>query len=164
MLGLLKGNVRCIAQRALQFGHNGTTVRGVPDVICFHGEEAPGIVDWKVYAHPLGDSWLQLATYAIALCRCNPHRDWPALPTALSPTDVQLAEVQLLDGSIRVHHVSNDDVEEVEDLIFESATDMLLAMQEKPAARLTPQDFRPAFRPSACQVCHFRSICWEGGP
>ena len=66
-----------VAQRALMFPHSGMTVRAVPDLIAFYDDGPPLIIDWKVHAFGVQEARVQLATYAVALLRCKPHRDFP---------------------------------------------------------------------------------------
>ena len=47
LLDLLQAADRLVTQRALVFGHSDVSVRAVPDVIVFSGDEAPTIIDWK---------------------------------------------------------------------------------------------------------------------
>ncbi len=151
-------------QRPLSFNHDDAMVSAVPDVICFYTNEPPFIIDWKVNTAPIHDFWLQLATYAIALTRCNSHKDWPPLRTDLEPTTIKLAEVQLLTDSVRTHTVTNDDVEEITDLIFWSFNEMMLACGGKPDVKtLRAGDFLTAYDPSPCRICAFQKLCCAGG-
>jgi len=155
---------RVVTQRPLSFNYDGAAVCAVPDVICFYDGRPPFIIDWKVNTAPIHDFWLQLATYAIALTRCNPHRDWPPLPVGMDPTAVRLAEVQLLANSTRGHTVTDDDVDEITDLIYWSFDEMRLACCGKPDARvLQAQDFLTAYDPSSCRTCAFQKLCSGGG-
>ena len=67
-----------IPQRALSFKHGTASVRVVPDLITFQSNEPPSVFDWKVNRYPMRDYWLQLVAGAIAVTKCNPHRDWPS--------------------------------------------------------------------------------------
>jgi len=149
-----------VPQRALMFKHDDLAIRAVPDVIGFFLDRHPMIIDWKVHSRAIRDYWLQLATYAIALSRCNPHRDWVSVPNQIDPCEVQLVEAQLLTNDIREHSVSEEDIEDVEELISCSTTEMLLAMDGKDSKKLKPEDFPAAFNPTSCQLCHFRKVCW----
>ena len=68
-----------IPQRALSFKHESASVRVVPDLITFQNGQAPIVLDWKVNTYPMRDYWLQLVTGAIAITKCNPHKDWPVM-------------------------------------------------------------------------------------
>jgi len=122
-------------QRRIPFCCNGTNLIAVPDVICFYSDRNPFIIDWKVQSNPIGNYWMQLATYALALVTCKPHKDWPSLPQALQASDIKLAEVQLLTGTVREHTLSDDDIEELQEIITCSATEMSLARRG-----LSPKD------------------------
>jgi hypothetical protein len=137
------------------------TVRAVPDVIAFYRSRPPLIVDWKVHALGLREAWLQLATYAVALVRCYPHRDFPADHGRWRVQEVQLAEAQLLTNRIRRYELTGEDEEAVDAYIAESVTQMLLATGGRKGKELTPADFPVAASPDACRRCLFRKPCWE---
>jgi len=159
---LMKGARLLVPQRPLMFKHDGSSIRAVPDVIGFFDENHPMIIDWKVHSYAIRDYWLQLATYAIALSRCNQHRDWVSVPKQINPCKVKLVEAQLLTNDMREHSVSEEDIDEVEELISYSTAEMLLAMDGKDSKKLKPEDFPTAFKPITCQLCHFKKVCWEG--
>lgn len=147
-------------QRALSFRLATVSVRVVPDLIAFQTPRAPAVLDWKVNARPMRDYWLQLVTGAIALTRCTPHRDWPNSAVQHGPQEIELLEVQLLTGDVRVHRVSTADVEEAEDFISASAAEMLFACGDEDVAELRPEDFPVTNDPRTCQTCPFRKPCW----
>lgn len=155
---------RCIAQRALTFDHLGISVKAVPDAIAFFDNQPPLIVDWKVHAFGTKDYWLQLVTYALALTRCKPHKDFPRTFKGCAPTAVRLFEVQLLTNRLREHSLEEDDVGEVEDMIAESASHMALALDGRKLAVLEPADFPVTSWPENCESCPFRRPCWESAP
>jgi hypothetical protein len=113
-----------IPQRALSFKLGDLSVRVVPDLITFINGKPPSVLDWKVNRYPMRDYWLQLVTGAIALTKCNPHRDWPSGATLYDPSQVKLFEVQLLTGDIRIHNASEQDIHEAEDFISISAMEI----------------------------------------
>lgn len=153
-----------VAQRPLQFRHDGQPVKAVPDLISFFHDEPPLIVDWKVHFFGVKDYRLQLATYAIALTRCNAHKDFPASAKPSEPTDVRLVEAQLLTGQLRRYPLTGEDVNEVEDHISASAEQMALALDGRKFGDLGPEDFPVTIFPETCQGCRFRSLCWKETP
>ena len=150
-----------IAQRPLQFKHCGYSVKAMPDLISFYPDEPPLITDWKVHFLGAKDYRLQLATYALALTRCNAHSDFPASVASYGPADVRLAEVQLLTGQLRRYPLTVEDVNEVEDHIAASAEQMALALDGRKFANLCPDDFPVTIFPETCQGCRYRSLCWQ---
>jgi hypothetical protein len=160
---ILRRAERCMPQRALSFSHNGTTVRVVPDLITFHNGQPPTIFDWKVNNRALRDYRLQLVTGAIGLSRCKPHKDWAPGATNHAPHTITLLEVQLLTGQVKEHAVTEEDVQDAEDLISISADDMQLAVNNNPKA-ITPEALPSALEPSACQWCNFKTLCWRTTP
>jgi hypothetical protein len=152
----------CVAQRALTFKHGEVSVRAVPDLIAFYRDRRPLIVDWKVHAFGTKDYWFQLVTYALALTRCKVHKDFAHLFQGCNPTEIRLAEVQLLTKRVREHTLDEDDVGEVEDIIADSASRMLLAVDARKLAKLKATDFPVTTWPENCLNCPFRKPCWEG--
>lgn len=150
-------------QRALQFKHSGMTVRAVPDVVAFFRDRAPLIVDWKVHAFGLQEAWLQLATYAVALVRCNPHVDFPGNMSQWCAADVRLIEVQLLTDRLRHYSLSDEDEETVDSYVAQSVTQMLLVSEGKKGKDLAPDEFSVTSSPDACKRCSYRKLCWEDG-
>ncbi len=153
-----------VPQRALSFHHGGISVRVVPDLILFQSAQPPAIVDWKVNAYPMRDYWLQLVTGAIGVTRCNPHRDWPSGAAQHDPKEIELLEVQLLAPDVRVHRIADVDLQEVEDFIAISNTEMRLACDGRELKDLEAADFASASDPKACQTCVFQKLCWGAGP
>lgn len=159
--GALKAAAYLVAQRSLQFAFAGVTVVAVPDVIAFYHGAPPLIVDWKVQVTGSRDYRLQLALYALALSRCNPHRDFPPSVRTVAPEDVRLLEAQLLAGAEYEYVLTAADFEELEDYIAASAAEMLAARDGLGNAELRPDDFAVTQWPDVCQRCGFRKICWE---
>ncbi len=142
----------------------GLSIKAVPDAIAFFDDQPPLIVDWKVHAFGTKDYWLQLVTYALALTRCKPHRDFPRAFKGCAPTEVRLIEVQLLTNRLREHSLEDEDVGEVEDMITESASQMALALDGRKLTVLEPADFPVTTWPENCESCPFRRPCWESIP
>jgi hypothetical protein len=159
---LMKDAHQLVPQRALTFKLDGSTIRAVPDIIGFFNGSQPMIIDWKVHSRAKKDYWLQLATYSIALAECNPHRDWISVPSKINPCEIELVEAQLLTNDMRKHSVSEEDIEDVEDLVSCSVNEISLAMDGKKSEQLKPDYFQAASNPKTCQFCNFRKICWEG--
>jgi hypothetical protein len=158
---LLRKADRLIAQRPLTFPHFQVNFRAVPDVIAFYADEPPLIVDWKVHARATYDYCLQLATYALALLRCNAHIDFPSSLSRWSPTDVKLIEAQLLTRQQRQYQLSDDDIAELDDYIADAAIEIVLAVDGKSNGDIDPFDFPVAANPDHCRWCPFRRICTE---
>lgn len=158
---LLSDAVRLVPQRPLSFKHGNVTVRVVPDLIAFHASNAPAILDWKVNTYPMRDYWLQLVTGAMGVTRCNSHKDWPANGAKRSAHELELLEVQLLAGDVRAHSVSEDDINDAEDFISISASEIDLACGGIAPKDLQPDAFPVTSDPRTCQFCAFKKQCWE---
>lgn len=157
----LKAASYVVAQRSLQFELAGVTVVAVPDVIAFHQEGPPLIIDWKVHAGGARDYRLQLALYALALSRCTPHRDFPLSLAGLLPAEFRLLEAQLLLGIEHEYVLNATDFDELEDYVAASATEMLAATAGAKNGELRAEDFAVTEWPELCQRCAFQKICWE---
>lgn len=149
-----------IPQRPLSFKHRDILVRCVPDLIMFRSPQPPVIFDWKVNIHPARDYWLQLITGAIALTRCSHHKDWPSDEVHHGPHEIELQEVQLLTGKVITHRPSVEDIDDAEDVIMSSITDMQLTCTDENPTQLSPGDIPVTSNPSACEFCSFRKLCW----
>lgn len=156
----LLGGSRLIAQRPLTFAYSHISVRTVPDLIVFYDQEAPLIIDWKVHTFGFNDARLQLASYAIALTSCKPHKDFPANLEQYPPDKIRLLEIQLLSTQERSYTLTQPDINAVETYIVTSHMEMMLASDGDPK-KLTMSDFPTAGRPETCQRCCFRSLCWK---
>jgi PD-(D/E)XK nuclease superfamily len=152
---------RCIAQRPLQFESFGVKVKAIPDLIAFYADAPPLIIDWKVHTKGSYGSRSQLALYALALARCQPHKDFPSPSHIGDPTELRLLEVQLLTGQQRFYRLCDEDIASVEDFIAASANEMLLAGGNQSSHDLDVADFALARSPEVCQRCAFRKLCWE---
>jgi hypothetical protein len=161
LLALMQKADKLIAQRPLTFPHFQVNFRAVPDVIAFFTDEPPLIVDWKVHFKGTHDYRLQLAAYALALIRCNPHSDFPCSLSRWSPTDIRLIEAQLLTQQQREYKLSDDDIAEVDDYIADAAIEMMLAADGKSNGDIDPFDFPVTANPENCRWCPFRRICTE---
>lgn len=157
---LLRQAYGLFPQRTLTFRHGEVSVQVRPDLLLFRPGVAPVVFDWKVNTNPLRDYWLQLVTGAIAITRCKPHRDWPAGGVRHAPHEIELIEVQLLMGHVRVHKISPADVEDAEDFISISAGQMQFACGGVESGLPTPEDLPVASDPMTCQTCQFRKLCW----
>jgi hypothetical protein len=158
---LLWAASRCIAQRPLQFESFGVKVKAIPDLIAFYADAPPLIIDWKVHTQGSYGSRPQLSLYALALARCQPHKDFPSPSHIGDPAELRLLEVQLLTGQQRFYCLCDDDIALVEVLIAASADEMLLAGGNQSPHDLHLADLAVARSPEVCQRCVFRKLCWE---
>jgi hypothetical protein len=139
---------------------DGVTVLAYPDAIAFSPERPPLIIDWKVHTFGQNDAWLQLAIYAIALCRSKRHADFPK-HFSCDPKDIALLEAQLLTKFEREHRIGDDEITEAEEYMISSACEITSLTEGKKYTDLTAEDFRTANHAESCQRCAFRTICWE---
>lgn len=150
-----------VAQRSLIFDHAGAKVRAVPDLIAFFADKPPVIVDWKVHTFGVRDYRDQLLTYAIALMRAKPHKDFPSDLSRWKESDVVLYEVQLLRGITRQYPADENDVQATDERIAESIVTLQLARGGLEDDELTANEFPTTNDPRTCQTCPYRKICWN---
>lgn len=160
LIDLITSSSKLIAQRPLTFSLDGTSVKMIPDLIAFYSDSPPIIIDWKVQKNGYHNARRQLATYAVALVSCNPHKDFPRSLLNTSATDIQLLEVQLLQDQKRFYKLSTADVEVAISHIVRTKDDMQLATMGEPKT-LKISDFPTTSNPSICETCNVREICWE---
>ena len=161
-LRMLAGSDWLGAQRSLSFNLSADlSVRAHPDLVAFFNGAAPLIVDWKVSARRADDYWLQLAVYALALSSTNPHRDWPSAASIgdIDPTEVRLIEANLLTNQFKEHRVSEEDLDELRELILDSAWEMEI-VGAPVDGRMAPEEVETAWNPRSCEYCNLRKICW----
>ncbi len=164
LLEKLRGASQLIAQRTLKFCHSGASVTARPDLIAFFRNAPPLIVDWKVHTFAAKDYRLQLALYALALTRCRSHRDFPPVLSKYPPHQLSLLEAQLLTKKLRDYSLTVKDIEDAENYVSVTATQMWLALRSGLDGPTTYQDMAVTMYPDTCQRCSFRSICWEDLP
>lgn len=164
LLKILREASQLIPQRTLKFRHSGASVTARPDLIAFFKNAPPLIVDWKVHTFAAKDYRLQLALYALALTRCRPHRDFPLGVNKYPAHEIVLLEAQLLTEKPRDYHLTVKDIENAENYISVTATQMSLALRAGLDGPITHNDMAVTIFPDTCQRCSFRSICWEDLP
>jgi hypothetical protein len=99
-----------------------------------------------------------MGTYALALCRTNPHVDFPPSARRFQPHEIELYEVQLLLGNVRRHALSEDDLRATEERIGEGIVALQLACGGRATAELRAEDFPTAYKEQVCLSCPFRTI------
>lgn len=152
-----------IAQRSFTYNFDGTTITCTPDLLVFFDKTSPMIVDWKVHTFATTEYWLQLGIYGYILSLMKPHRDFPPdlQKESYNATKLRLIEYQLLKNKIREYKLSDNDIADIEDYIFESITQMSLLMDDKRYNELDKSQFKTAYSPNLCIRCEFKKVCWE---
>lgn len=161
---VIKTSELAISQCALQFKlTDTTTVKAIPDLLAFAANQPPTIVDWKVHAQGTHDAWLQLAVYAIALERCNPHWNWKAYQPkgGFDRSNIRLIEVQLLTNVVREHVLDDDHFAKAEEFINSTSYEMSCLVDGRKTADLSLDDFAVARFPETCTSCSYKPFCWE---
>ena len=160
IMNALRQADQLVAQRTLYLREDDFIVKAIPDVIAFYEDAPPLIIDWKVQTTGLRDYWLQLACYALALTRSEPHKDFYfILLGQYAPSDLRLVEFQLLLPHLRWYSLTNEDVEVVEEYIFTSANGMLLSLGDDGVDVIRPFEFSVTQHAQHCQTCPFQKMC-----
>lgn len=161
LLNKLKSASQLIPQRPLVYSLSEVKVRAVPDLIAFFNNQPPLIVDWKVNVFGTNDNRQQLGTYALALSRCEPHKDFPSSIRNYTPIDIHLLEVQLLTNLQRPYILTETDVVEIDAFIYQSARQMQLALGNEEDGSFHPFEYPVTDDPTLCERCNYRSLCWK---
>lgn len=151
-----------VPQMSFRFLHYGDWVTCRPDLILLYKDDPPIIVDWKVHTFGIRDYRLQLAIYALALLRSNQSKKLPTSLVGFTAPEVGLLEVQLLTKKQRMHPLSDEDFEEVENYISTSALKMSFLASDDEEGTTTYLDIPLTSFAEACSKCQFRSLCREG--
>jgi hypothetical protein len=152
---------RLIAQRTLNFSVFDARAEARPDLFAIYLKQPPLIVDWKVHTFGTTDYRLQLAAYALALERAEPHKDYIEFWRSWSATQMRLLEVQLVTGIVREYRLSEADIDELEDTIVESYARMSLAITKDITDARDPFALPATNYDATCEKCNFRGPCWK---
>ena len=158
---LIKAGDQLIDQRSLCFPIAGVSVQAIPDLIIFYADRPPLILDWKVHAFGIFDAYQQLVLYAMALTRCQPHKDFPASLESVKPEDIELLEVQLLNRVVRRHQIGEGDIERIEDEIAASAYSIRRLLNGRKPKDIDVTELEGAYGPEACGRCQYQKLCWK---
>jgi hypothetical protein len=159
--GTIKAADRLVAQCPITLKRAGTTIRGIPDLICLFRKAPPMIIDWKVHFFSVHDYYQQLVSYAILLTSTGPNKLLPADLRDYRADQVRLVEAQLLAGELRAHLITEEDVLSVEDRISSEIYRMQMAVDGREGYELTATDFPATNAVGVCNVCCFKKLCWE---
>ncbi len=152
---------KVIAQPRLFHDLDTVKVSANPDVAAFGDDQTVRIVDWKVHSFGLRAAKQQLALYAGVLHRGQPQGYFPYDPRLLPIESFVLSEVQLLNNEVHEYKVTDDDIDEIFDEIFESAESIRLARGTGDAADRQAFEYTATPWVESCDRCSFRKICRE---
>lgn len=109
------------------------------------------IVDWKVSEGYSGNAREQLHTYAYAAIKSNYWGHFFA-------EDIELIEANLLTGERTTYPLSEEDLDDVDDRIF-NGSQLLKQLYERPVGKYKAEDFAPANSTGTCEWCAVKEIC-----
>jgi PD-(D/E)XK nuclease superfamily len=150
-----------IVQPRLFHDLDSVKVTATPDVAAFGRDQTVKIIDWKVHSFGLRAAKQQLALYAGVLHRGQRQTYFPFDPRQVPIAHIALCEVQLLNNEIHDYTVTDDDIDEVFDEIFESAELMRLARGADDTADRQALEFTATPWVESCIRCSFKKICRE---
>lgn len=160
LLGSLqRGHI--VIQPRLSFEIGDIKAAANPDVVWFGRDRAVRIVDWKAHSFGLRAAKEQLTLYACALRRGRPQPYFPWDPTTVPLDLYTLTEVQLLNNEVHDYTVSEDDLDELVDEIFEDAERIRLACGDDSPEDRRADEFPVTNWPDTCAWCNFKRICQE---
>jgi hypothetical protein len=158
-LSLIRSGNGHIAELPLSFSFHGVRVVAIPDLL-FNGAAAnPILVDWKISGSETSDYSRQLLLQALALTRTR-------VLAAEHPERIEVYEANLLKNKIVRHPVTTERLEDAENLMYRSVTELLALTEGEDPSEIDPNDFEVADRPSTCLHCNFAPLCiryLEGG-
>ncbi len=120
------------------------------DLLYFRGVNKPTIVDWKAGHSAKSDYSWQMLIYALAVCR-----HWPDV----QPADIAVYEVNLAEGVIKNHPVTEERLIQTEDYIYRSVMEIEALTGGRKFSEQNFQDFETANTPRTCAICNFRRLC-----
>ncbi|MGA2062449.1 MAG: PD-(D/E)XK nuclease family protein [Thermoguttaceae bacterium] len=141
------------AELPVRVDYEGVGLEARLDLLFFRSRNKATIIDWKAYESQAGsDAHLQTALYGWSLCR---HPKW----FVQNAEDIQLIEVQLLDGQLIRHPTSQASFEELEDRVYRSICEIRSLCGDGLYAEQDLSDYQFASNPNNCQYCPFRPLC-----
>ena len=152
---------KVVAQPRLFHDLGTVKVSANPDVAAFGDDQTVRIVDWKVHSFGLRAAKQQLALYAGVLHRGQPQTYFPFDPGRLPVENFVLSEVQLLNNEVHEYTVTDDEIDEIFDEIFESAESIRLARGTGDAEDRQALEFTATPWVESCVRCSFKKICKE---
>ncbi len=157
----LKSSNYLVTQRSLTYHLHDFTIKGVPDLIAFFPNQPPHIFDWKVHFYGSKTYNDQLLIYALALVKCNPHKDFINYLNGFTEYDIKLTEYQLLKNTLRDYSVTEEYIEAISDFIAEGIENMKLKKCDFDYKDLTMEHFEKTNNLDNCTNCQFKRICKE---
>ncbi len=154
-------NGRILIQPRLSFDIGEIKVAANPDVVWFGSDGTLRVVDWKVHSFGLRAAKEQLTVYASALRRGQPHPYFAFDPAAAPLGRYVLTEVQLLNNEVHDYSVSEEDIDELIDGLFEAGESIRLSCGDSEAGDLQAGEFLATHWPESCSRCNFKRICQE---
>jgi hypothetical protein len=153
IISYIQGRDLYYSERVFSHNYDGAQVYIVPDLIFSRSYGYPTIIDWKVeqdYAH--GQHKLQVALYAWVL-----WNKWDIK----KPEDVELYEVQLLEGNVIEHGCNSGILVKLHDLMFQSIYEIRSLCGDHKYQDQNLEDYEFAKSPNTCLYCSFQRLCRE---
>ena len=139
---------------ALQFKFNEATVTARLDVLFFRQGRQPTIIDWKVTKSEVSDYSRQALVYAWVVLHSSAWQ-------GVHPEEIEIYEVNLAKNQIKLHPVTKDRLNKIEDFVFRSIIEIQALRGNSSYCLEHLEDYEFARSPKACQNCNFQRLCKE---
>ena len=151
-LAALRAGTNHMAERQLFFRLDGVTVTAQIDLLFRRPDGQATVVDWKIAQSETSDYSSQLLVYALAVARATP---WEGI----EPESIELYEVNLLKNRVHRHTVTASRLDEAEDFVYRSITEMRGLVGSGKFEDLDLAEFEVAAKPQSCAHCNLRGPC-----
>jgi hypothetical protein len=149
-LNLLMGHSWYRPKMRIHFRVAAASVKAELDLLFFRGNNQPTIIDWKAGHSVKSDYTWQMLVYALAV-----RRQWPEV----QPTDIVVYEVNLAEGVIKNHPVTEERLVQTEDYIYQSVMEIKALTCGRKFSQQNLEAFDLANTPRTCAICNFRRLC-----
>jgi hypothetical protein len=151
-LATLRAGFNHKTERQLFCRLDGVTVAAQIDLLFRRPDGQPTVVDWKIAQSETSDYSPQLLVYALAVACAAP---WEGI----KPEAIELYEVNLLKNRVHLHTVTPGRLDEAEDFIYRSITEMKGLVGSAKFEDLDLAEFEVAAKPQSCAHCNLRGPC-----
>jgi hypothetical protein len=150
---------KIVAQARLHRDFGFFKVSANPDAIVFQPERTLRIIDWKVHAFGLRAAKQQLAVYAGVLHRGESLAFFPFDPRSVPLDRIVLTEVQLLNNEVHDYTVTDDEIDDAFDELFDTAEQIRCARGDDDGDYQHVGGFAATPWVEQCERCSFNKIC-----
>ncbi|MBI5915153.1 MAG: PD-(D/E)XK nuclease family protein [Bacteroidetes bacterium] len=159
VMSVLKSANFIKSQLTLNFKHDDTSVRCVPDLVAFFRKEPPLIIDWKVHFAGHRSYIDQLLLYAYALKECKHLDTFNQYLVSHDILNFRLLEYQLLKNVPRHYEISPLLLENTKVRLSDEIFKLKKAGADQDYDSLKIENFDTTFNEEDCLNCPFQKLC-----